>query len=285
MPRGRPKKEEKKDEEEDLEIVDLDEEEAEDEYVVEEILDKRRWRGGRVQYLLKWQGYPTSDATWEYESALNCPELVKLFEEKRPKEVREKEKQEEEKRKAKKKRGRPPMTPEQKAARAEEKKMAKKSDEEDDSTEYEEDAEEEPSKKVRKPDEPAPSAAAAATAAAAAAVPKVPAEGEKKKEQVEDVEMEEAEKREVDRVQNSKKVTTSVTETKQGASQTTVGFETGATVDRIIGACMHDDQLLLYVSWKGMGSDKCSFVPSNVLRTKDPQVMIDFFQSRLKFDS
>ena len=50
----------------------------EEEYEVEEILDKRK-HYGKIQYLIKWKGYPLSEASWEPESNLNCPELLKKF--------------------------------------------------------------------------------------------------------------------------------------------------------------------------------------------------------------
>ncbi|RWS13632.1 chromobox protein 1-like protein [Dinothrombium tinctorium] len=71
----------------------------EEEYVVEKILEKRK-RNGRIEYLIKWQGWPDEDNTWEPEEHLSCPDLVREFEEKqrRKKEKRarkEKERQRE----------------------------------------------------------------------------------------------------------------------------------------------------------------------------------------------
>ncbi|ALC42597.1 CG18186, partial [Drosophila busckii] len=37
---------------------------ASDTHTVEKILEKR-YANGRVQYLLKWAGYPMEDSTWE----------------------------------------------------------------------------------------------------------------------------------------------------------------------------------------------------------------------------
>jgi hypothetical protein len=50
----------------------------EEEYEVEKILDKRK-HYGKTQYLIKWKGYPLSEASWEPEENLNCPKLLKEF--------------------------------------------------------------------------------------------------------------------------------------------------------------------------------------------------------------
>ncbi|MBD5605269.1 MAG: DDE-type integrase/transposase/recombinase [Candidatus Eremiobacteraeota bacterium] len=48
------------------------------EYDVERIVAQRR-RGRRVEYLIKWQGYPNEDCSWEAASRLHCPELLAEF--------------------------------------------------------------------------------------------------------------------------------------------------------------------------------------------------------------
>jgi len=48
-------------------------------YVVEKIVAKRL-RRGKVEYQLKWEGYPDSENTWEKEEDTNCQELIAEFE-------------------------------------------------------------------------------------------------------------------------------------------------------------------------------------------------------------
>lgn len=54
-------------------------EDEQEEFTVEKILGKRI-RSGRVEYLLKWNGFPDSDNTWEPKENLICQELLDEYE-------------------------------------------------------------------------------------------------------------------------------------------------------------------------------------------------------------
>ena len=59
---------------------DFTEDSSEEEYAVEKILGKRKNKKNQVEYLIKWQGYDSSENSWESVKNLNCPDLVKEFE-------------------------------------------------------------------------------------------------------------------------------------------------------------------------------------------------------------
>ena len=57
----------------------------EEEFEVEAILDSRRFgRGRKLQYLIKWLGYPDSDNQWEDADKVHADQLVKAFQRRHP---------------------------------------------------------------------------------------------------------------------------------------------------------------------------------------------------------
>ena len=57
----------------------------EKEFEVKAILDSHRFgRGRKLQYLVKWLGYPSSDNQWEDADKVHADELVKIFQQRHP---------------------------------------------------------------------------------------------------------------------------------------------------------------------------------------------------------
>src|SRR6266403_2249268 len=53
---------------------------GEDEYEVERIVAHRQFgQSKRLQYLIKWKGYPDSDNTWEPADQVHAPDLIKHY--------------------------------------------------------------------------------------------------------------------------------------------------------------------------------------------------------------
>lgn len=48
------------------------------EYEVESILDHKTSKSGR-QYLIRWKGFDSTEDSWQKESNLNCPKLLRLY--------------------------------------------------------------------------------------------------------------------------------------------------------------------------------------------------------------
>ena len=56
-----------------------------EEFEVEAVLDSRRFgRGRRLQYLIKWLGYPSSDNQWEDADKVHADQLVRDFQKRHP---------------------------------------------------------------------------------------------------------------------------------------------------------------------------------------------------------
>ncbi|KJH44403.1 chromo shadow domain protein [Dictyocaulus viviparus] len=68
---------------------DDDDDSGDDVYVVEAVINKRKTKEGKIEYLLKWQGFPLEESTWEPEENVACHELIAEFERKRSKSILE----------------------------------------------------------------------------------------------------------------------------------------------------------------------------------------------------
>ncbi|GAB0096767.1 hypothetical protein DMENIID0001_123330 [Sergentomyia squamirostris] len=64
-----------------------------EEYQVEKIMD-RRVKKGKVEYYIKWEGYPQDENTWEPIDNLDCPELIAQFEKARQSSSKDEDKKE-----------------------------------------------------------------------------------------------------------------------------------------------------------------------------------------------
>lgn len=66
--------------------IEEEDEEEEEEYEVEDIVDHRKERGGKMVYRIRWKNFGANDDTWEPEATLSCPEIIKRYKAKLEKE-------------------------------------------------------------------------------------------------------------------------------------------------------------------------------------------------------
>lgn len=192
-----------------------DSDSSEEEYVVEKIVDRRE-KKGKIEYLLKWKGYDSSANTWEPKENLECPELIKAFEDTRtvPKKEPVKEKE--------KKKSKPSSTTGSGSSKR------KDSDAENDGSDDDDNA----STKSNK----------------------------------------------------SKSTTTAAADNDATASDDGMnGFEKGYAPEKILGATEANNELLFLIQWKD--KDKAQLVSSKEARKHCPQLVIDFYEERLIWQS
>lgn len=64
------------------EVVPIEDDEAEDEYNVEDIrAERKNPKTGFLEYLIKWENYPETQNTWEPIDNLKCPDIIQRFKE------------------------------------------------------------------------------------------------------------------------------------------------------------------------------------------------------------
>ncbi|XP_058451391.1 heterochromatin protein 1-like [Malaya genurostris] len=112
-----------------------DDEKEDEEYEVQDIVDHRKERGGKMVYRIRWKNFGKDDDTWESEDTLSCPDIIKKYKAKLEKEEAASAN------KAKKgpgpKKGAKKETPKKPAKAAKDDDNDQDDEEEDDGTEYE----------------------------------------------------------------------------------------------------------------------------------------------------
>jgi len=68
-------------------------EEEEPEFAVEKIVSHRVNKKGKLEYYIKWKGFPNEENTWEPTKNLNCEDLIEKYEEERKKLEKDKPKE------------------------------------------------------------------------------------------------------------------------------------------------------------------------------------------------
>ncbi|XP_055302155.1 chromo domain-containing protein cec-1-like isoform X3 [Sitodiplosis mosellana] len=56
-----------------------DKEDGEKEWEVEKVVNVRKGKGGKKEFLIRWKGCKASEDTWEPEDGISCPDLIAAF--------------------------------------------------------------------------------------------------------------------------------------------------------------------------------------------------------------
>uniref|UniRef100_A0A0X3PFP3 Chromobox protein homolog 1 n=1 Tax=Schistocephalus solidus TaxID=70667 RepID=A0A0X3PFP3_SCHSO len=248
----------------------------EDEFSVEKIL-RVRIRNGKKEYFLKWKGYSDEENTWEPEENLDCPDLIKEFEDRRAAERNSKLKS--------------PLpssskrlntTPKADSSgdapkEAETRKSRSRASSSRTSTS------EDPGSSTQKaPVNEAPKAAKKRRTISSDSnekednQPSAHASPEKKNETT--ATPEKPPQKTTETPTAASKPPQKTTETPTAASKVR-GFDRGLKAERIIGATESSGELMFLIKWRD--SDIADLVPAREANVKCPQVVIRFYEERL----
>lgn len=265
---------------------DLDEQE----YVVEKIVGKRTVRG-KIEYHLKWKGYPDSDNTWEPKDNLECPDLIADYE------AKEKEKKELEKKERKKSSSRTPAPAERKVKSkitTKKRKRVDDSDQTDDEPVTISDSDDKNSRASSSRSKPTETKRKSKPISKPTVSSDVDSDSDQSLKDIKDAIQED------DEDDTDKKSETPMSDVNVGSTTQRNGdanrnghdeiedsslacrMDSGLEPEKIIGATRVNQQLFFLLKWKNMS--KADLISAKVAKVACPQIVIGFFEERLTWD-
>ncbi|KAL7059458.1 hypothetical protein AAHC03_013415 [Spirometra sp. Aus1] len=234
----------------------------EDEFSVEKIL-RVRIRNGKKEYFLKWKGYPDEENTWEPEENLDCPDLIKEFEDRRAAERNSKLKS--------------PLPSSSKRSN-----IAPKADSSGDApkeTDARKSRSRASSSRTSTSEDPGSSTQKAPANEAPKSAKKrrtISSDSNDKEDSQPSTHV--SPEKKVEKTATPEKPPQKTTETPTAASKVR-GFDRGLKAERIIGATESSGELMFLIKWRD--SDIADLVPAREANVKCPQVVIRFYEERL----
>ncbi|KAM7543096.1 hypothetical protein Aperf_G00000017498 [Anoplocephala perfoliata] len=219
-----------------------------DEYTVEKVL-RVRIRNGMKEYFLKWKGYPDSENTWEPEENLDCPDLIRQFEENA-------------------KRGTAKIRPGRASSVASSDAGSVKTTETPKNDAAPSSAESE-----------APVKDAESTTSTRTRKRRVATGPEVEEDKASDENANEGEAAEAEAEEESAPAKRQALSEIPGSAQKARGFERNLSVERIIGATESAGELMFLIKWQGL--DVADLVPAKEANIRCPQSVIKFYEERL----
>ncbi|VDN98154.1 unnamed protein product [Rodentolepis nana] len=227
-----------------------------DEYIVEKVL-RVRIRSGVKEYFLKWKGYPDSENSWEPEANLDCPELIKQFEENAKKGM------------TKIRSGRASSVASSDAG----------------SVKLNETTKNEPNSSTTttttgaEPENPVKDTAESTSSTRTRKRRTGTTEPESEDGKPSDENLKESEAAEIPLEEDSTPPKRQALSEIPGSTQKARGFERNLNVERIIGATESAGELMFLIKWQGL--DVADLVPAKEANVRCPQSVIKFYEERL----